>query len=148
MVSSAERDGKRVIAVTLRDPNDWADHTALLNYGLEKIKTTVISPEQTEFSVPVISAETESIKIEIEDYSVNSLDSQGFSCQVNLPKFIYAPLKKGEKIGNVVYYKNGKEIYSKEILCNDNIQKISITESFGEKFKECFKSIFKNIWVN
>ena len=37
LVSAARRNGKYVIAVTLNDPDDWSDHQALLEYGLEKL---------------------------------------------------------------------------------------------------------------
>ena len=33
LVSAAERDGVLLIFVTLNDPNDWNDHTLLLDYG-------------------------------------------------------------------------------------------------------------------
>ena len=33
LVSSAERDGQKLICVTLNDRDDWADHKALLDYG-------------------------------------------------------------------------------------------------------------------
>ena len=33
LVSCAERNGQRLIAVTLQDGNDWADHQALYEYG-------------------------------------------------------------------------------------------------------------------
>lgn len=33
LVSCTERDGCRLVAVTLQDGNDWADHTALYDYG-------------------------------------------------------------------------------------------------------------------
>lgn len=33
LVSAAERDGLRLIAVTLNAPDDWRDHTAMLDYG-------------------------------------------------------------------------------------------------------------------
>lgn len=33
LVSSAERDGVRLVCVTLSDPDDWRDHKALLDYG-------------------------------------------------------------------------------------------------------------------
>ncbi|MBO4854549.1 MAG: D-alanyl-D-alanine carboxypeptidase [Oscillospiraceae bacterium] len=33
LVSAARRDGRCLVAVTLQDGNDWADHTALYNYG-------------------------------------------------------------------------------------------------------------------
>ena len=33
LVSAAERDGYRLIALTLHDGNDWQDHAALFDYG-------------------------------------------------------------------------------------------------------------------
>ena len=33
LVSAAERDGLTLVCVTLNDPNDWADHAALFDYG-------------------------------------------------------------------------------------------------------------------
>jgi D-alanyl-D-alanine carboxypeptidase len=33
LVSSATRNGQQLAVVTLNAPNDWSDHTALLNYG-------------------------------------------------------------------------------------------------------------------
>ncbi len=148
LVSCAERDGKRVIAVTLKDPNDWADHTALLEYGLEKIQTTIITPEQSQITIPLISSEKSELEVEIEEFSVSSLDTAGFTCQVNLPKFLYAPVKKGEVIGNVVYYKNNGEIARRDIVSPETALRITPKKGFYKKFKEGFKSIFNNIWEN
>ena len=33
LVSCAQRDGHCLVAVTLQDGNDWADHAALYDYG-------------------------------------------------------------------------------------------------------------------
>ena len=33
LVSCTERDGCRLVAVTLQDGNDWADHATLYDYG-------------------------------------------------------------------------------------------------------------------
>ncbi len=148
LVSAAERDGKRVIAVTLRDPNDWADHTALLNYGLEQIKTTEISPENKEYSLPVIGSNGENLELEIEDFTVNSLDGEGFSYQINIPRFVYAPVEKGQKIGNIVYLKNGEVVAEKDIIAQKKIDKISAKKDFSKEFKNCFKEIFTSIWEN
>jgi len=35
LVSSATRDGRQIAVVTLNAPNDWDDHTRLLNYGFQ-----------------------------------------------------------------------------------------------------------------
>lgn len=148
LVSCAERDGKRVIAVTLKDPNDWGDHTALLNYGLEKVQTTVITPEKTDYIIPVVSSRNQNIEVEIEEYCVSSLDTSGFTCEVNLPEFLYAPVKEGEVIGSVVYYKNNGEFFRRDIKAPQNIERITPKKGFLEKYKESFKSIFISIWEN
>lgn len=148
LVSCAEREGKRVIAVTLKDPNDWEDHINLLNYGLEKVKTTVITPEKTDFSISVISSQNQSVEVKIEEYTVSSLDTSGFSCEVNLPTFLYAPVKEGDVIGSVVYYKNRTQIARRDIKASQNIEKNSPKKSFREKYKESFKKVFTNIWEN
>lgn len=36
LVSCAERDGRRLVAVTLQDGNDWADHMALYAWGFAR----------------------------------------------------------------------------------------------------------------
>ena len=36
LVSSAQRDGMEFIAVTLNDPNDWNDHTEMLDYAFSE----------------------------------------------------------------------------------------------------------------
>ena len=148
LVSCAEREGKRVIAVTLKDPNDWEDHINLLNYGLEKVKTTVITPEKTDFSISVISSQNQSVEVKIEEYTVSSLDTSGFSCEVNLPTFLYAPVKEGEVIGSVVYYKDNTEIDRQDIKSPQSIDRITPQKGFGEKYKESFKSIFMSTWEN
>lgn len=39
LVSSAERGGRHLIAVTICDPDDWNDHTKLLDYGFPHLKS-------------------------------------------------------------------------------------------------------------
>lgn len=146
LVSCAERDGKRVIAVTLKDPNDWADHTELLNFGLEQVKTAQIIPETGEYSIPVISSGGESLKVKIENFSVNTLDTNGFSYKINLPEFLYAPIKKGETVGSVTYYKNGEEINKIQIKASKSIEVIVPKKDFWDSVNEGFSNIFMKIW--
>lgn len=146
LVSAAESDGKRVIAVTLKDPNDWQDHKAMLEYGLSAVKKTKISPEQCSYEIPVISGEEDVLKITVEPYSVSSLDDADFSCTVQLPKFVYAPVKKGEKIGNVVYKKGDTVIDTAELCADTCIESARLKKSFLQAVKDNIKYIFKNIW--
>ena len=45
LVSAASRDGMTLIAVTLDAPNDWADHTALLDWGFDTFHLTTLVEE-------------------------------------------------------------------------------------------------------
>lgn len=146
LVSAAKRDGKFVIAVTLNDPNDWKDHTSLLEYGLERVILTEICPEREVYTVPVVGSDTESIEIKTEPYTVSALSEQDITCTVNLPRFVYAPVSEGEVIGSVVY-KKGDEIINKVNLTADRdikpaVKKRKLTEIIFENLKY----IFLNLW--
>ncbi len=39
LVGAAERDGVRLITVTINAPNDWKDHVSLFEYGFKMLKT-------------------------------------------------------------------------------------------------------------
>ena len=146
LVSCAERDGKRIIAVTLKDPDDWRDHTNLLDYGFSQVKTVEISPSEKEYEIPVVSAGSESLKVNIDDFSVNTLDDKGFSYEINLPAFVYAPIKKGEVIGNITYYKNDVMIESREIKATESVESKVPEKDFWDSACENFKYIFLKIW--
>ena len=148
LVSAARRDGKFVIAVTLCDPDDWDDHTKLLNYGLDSIKSTEISPEKTEYTVSVISSKEEKIKVSVSPFKINAVETDGFSCRVDLPSFLYAPLSKGDVVGSVVYLKNGTEFARRDIVANESIKASPSKRGFAEKIKENLIIIFKCIWEN
>lgn len=146
LVSAARRDGKYVIAVTLNDPNDWADHKSLLEYGLSAIKQTEISPEQKEYEIPVIGANEQSFNVEIEPFTVNAIDNSGFEYTVNLPRFVYAPVAEGETLGSIVYKKNGAIIDTVEICAPKSIDSAPQNKKFRDTMIENVKYIFKNIW--
>ena len=64
LVSAARRDGKLVIAVTLNDGNDWADHRFLLDTGLGAIEVCEYEPECRNVSVPVIGGRSETLNMQ------------------------------------------------------------------------------------
>ena len=47
LVSAARRGGMTLIAVTLNDPDDWRDHTALLAYGFSAYAPVTLTEEGT-----------------------------------------------------------------------------------------------------
>ena len=146
LVTAAKRDGKFVIAVTLNDPNDWQDHTALLQYGLNQVKLTEIKPERQSVSIPVIGGVQQSITISIPSATFSSLENEQITSQINLPEFVYAPVSKGEKIGSVVYSKGDTVVKQTELLSDNKITAKPPKRSFLQDFAENLRYIFLGIW--
>lgn len=146
LVSAAKRDGKFVIAVTLNDPDDWADHKSMLEYGLSAVNKTEILPEKTEYTIPIIGGEQENLSIRVEPFVVNSLKTEGFSCEVYLPRFVYAPITSGEAIGSVVYKNNDTVIERVKLCAEETVDAAAQKRKFIEIIKENIKYIFESIW--
>ena len=115
LVSAAERDGVRLIAVTLDAPNDWRDHTAMLNYGFATYESVQLG-KKGDFatSIPLLNGENEYTDLVIAESVTVCLPKARGSIveriEVISPRF--APVYAGEPIGKIVYLLDGKEIAS------------------------------------
>ena len=145
LVSAARKDGKLTIAVTLNDPNDWNDHINLLKFGLDSINQTNYSPKISCYNIPVVGSDEEQIEVFIEPYTVNTLETENISCEVNLPKFLYAPIAKGDILGTVEYKMGDEIIGSVELTALRDISAVSERISFYNKIKQNIICILKCI---
>lgn len=134
LVSAAKRDGKYVIAVTLHDPNDWSDHEQMLEYGFSVIQQIQCSPEKAEYIIPVIGGSKDSLTVKTEPYTVNSVKTTEITCKIGLPKFLYAPIKKGDVIGTISYFSDGEKIAVNEIVAEENIGKAPTGRSYTDRW--------------
>ena len=145
LVSAARRDGKLAVAVTLNDPDDWNDHANLLELGLNSIKQTNYTPKTSCYNIPVIGSAEEYIEVFIDPYTVNTLETVNISCTVNLPKFVYAPISKGDILGTAEY-KMGDEVIGRvELTALRDISAFSEKISFYDEIKQNIKYILKCI---
>lgn len=102
LVSSAERDGLRLICVTLSDPDDWRDHRALYDWGFASFAFQDVLPLGTICTLPVISGEKQSVGITAGEPTrllVEKGEVLGFSLE--LPEFVYAGVKAGDCAGRI-----------------------------------------------
>lgn len=146
LVSAARRDGKYVIAVTLNDPDDWKDHKNMLEYGLNAVKITQISPEKTEYTLPVIGGESDSVTVNIKELTVSTVKDSDFSYTINLPSFVYAPIARNEEIGSIIYKNENTVIKELPLYAQSEIAARAVKKSALTAIKENVKYIFKNIW--
>ncbi len=111
LVSAAERDGALLIAVTLNAPNDWEDHTALLDYGFSQVEPYQLAGGDVRLTVPVVGSPVEVMSLRGSNGGEVTLPlGQGAQVErvVHAPKFLYAPVEAGEQVGEICWYLEGQ----------------------------------------
>ena len=143
LVSCAERGGIRLIAVTLNDPDDWNDHAALYEYGFGKLKMTSPMRNGETLKVDVVGGQKASVDVEFGDPPQIVAGSAEQTREYDLPPFVYAPVKKGDRLGEVRYYTGGVCAGSSEITAAEDINADSCTTSFLENILSWLRAISK-----
>lgn len=112
LVSAAKRNNVGIIAVTLNAPDDWNDHTNMLNYAFSTTEYfPVILSGMTINTVTVKGGESKSVEITAkEDFYISENKEDKFtniSVKCDIPKQLTAPVYCGDKIGELsVFYKD------------------------------------------
>ena len=112
LVSAAERNGRRLIAVTVKDRNDWIDHATLLDYGFAAYSLKELARcGQVMDEVPVIGGAEEAVAAVLqEDISYCLAEEEQAELRVNLPAFVYAPILAGDAAGTLSVLVDGAEV--------------------------------------
>ncbi len=110
LVSCCERDGLRLICVTLSDPDDWDDHKALYDWAYGQYTNTSVLPDSAAWPVPVIGGETETVLVApAGELPVLRRTDEEVTMRYCLPPFVYAGVEAGCAAGEAVAYVNGEE---------------------------------------
>lgn len=125
LVSAAEKDGVFLIAVTLSDGNDWRDHRAMLDYGYEKIECVTLC-KAGDFcrTLHVCGGEMSDVSVCTRDCLTVVLpkDRGRISAELELPKFLYAPVCSGQAVGRVVFSLDGKTIGIADVITSGDVE--------------------------
>ena len=120
LVSCARREGMTLVCVTLNDPADWKDHTALLDWGFSRY--IVVRPEEQSWSVPVISGMTDRVLLRpAAEHSVPVSRIAERRWEAEMPPFVYAPCKAGEELGRAVLLADGEEVYDCPLIVTETV---------------------------
>ena len=139
--ATALKDEVQLIAVVMAAPDykvRFEDCKNLLNYGFAKVHFYEDEKKENLVMVPVRNGiETETM-IEYKNGFVY-LDMEGndlsrITKKEEIPEFVEAPLKKGEKVGVVNYYLGEKQIGQIELIVCQDLEKAE----FGDYFKRGF----------
>ena len=110
LVSAAERDGLTLVCVTLSCPDDWRDHTALLDFGFSQYERFCATPPT--LTLPVVGGELGEVTLlPATDLSLTlPRDHTPLSCTVVLPRFLFGGFEAGERVGYLIYRLDDVEI--------------------------------------
>ncbi len=101
LVSSAVRQGRRLVAVTINDGNDWADHAALLDDGFSKyFIQQIVKKGECLGSLEVFSGTERRVNVlASEDYFYALSEEEKPHIVLSGPGFAYAPVVGGQEAG-------------------------------------------------
>lgn len=124
LVSAAERDGVTLVAVTLRAPNDWADHRKLLDYGFSVMQTREYSDFVKDISVPVVGGSAPRVPARLYSPAVLPVADASAELQVEVyvQPFLYAPVGAGTPVGTAVYKLDGKIVREIPLVAAEDIE--------------------------
>ena len=112
LVSCAEKNGQRLIAVTLQDGNDWADHQALYEYGFSAYpaRTCAVRGQAlTQASVSGGVSPTVPL-IAGAGFCYPAAETERLTTRICLDESLRAPVSAGKTVGAAVFCLNGTEI--------------------------------------
>ena len=108
LVSAAERGGMTLIAVTLNAPDDWHDHTLMLDYGFDNYESvTLFDVGEFSYQYTVSGGREQSVR------ATNSMPltltlpkgEREYSVILDLPqRFEVAPVQKDARLGALTLY--------------------------------------------
>lgn len=135
--ASAKRDNMQLVAVVLCAPSTqdrFSGASKLLDYGFANYEVADGKKLAGKTSaVAVVGGEKDFAACDVES-SGNIVLKKGEASKIKvkktMPKEINAPVKKGDKIGELVYTLDGKEIAKKDIKASEEVKKISLAKMY------------------
>lgn len=124
LVSSASRDGRRLVAVTIHDPDDWKDHSVLLNDGFsEYSEQRVVTQGDSARRLHVIGGVEDNVSVRAATHFVYAV-ADGESPQLYYPGtgFVYAPVIEGMNAGYAYVILSGKAVGKIPVVYGETVE--------------------------
>ena len=151
LVSAVEREGVRLVCVTLDCPNDWRVHTALHESGFAAYeRVTLAAANSFVASLPAVGSAQAELYLQVSTEVALTLPrARGeITCSVHAPHFVYAPVKAGEQIGEVIWTLDGEEITRAPLYAMYDVQKTETKRTPFSGLRALLSSIKGLLWKN
>lgn len=134
LVSSASREGRRIIAVTLDAPDDWNDHKKMLEDGFSQYQVRrILSKGQEVGFVPVVGGEGKVRLLSDQDfdYALSDMDSPQIALAGQ--DFVYAPVEAGGEAGFAYVMLNGKAVGKIPLVYGETVDQTEVKNHWWER---------------
>ncbi len=124
LVSSATRDGRRLICVTMDDPDDWQDHRALLEAGFAEFeRRELVRAGDVLGYVEVLGGDgTWAELVAQEDFAYSLRESEQTSLELSVGEFVYAPAVRNAPAGVCYVLLEGKAVGKIPVVFGNTVE--------------------------
>ena len=120
LVTACKRNGVTYVISTLNAPDDWNDHQKLYDYAFSETRkfryTFAGFPK-----IKVYGGNIGEISVSCNPLVISYVKKGDYNTKIVLQHFVYAPLKKGEKLGEIRIISGDKMIYSGDIYSDMSV---------------------------
>lgn len=124
LVSSATRQGRRLICVTINDGNDWQDHSNLLEEGFSRYTPNqIVEQGECMGTVSVLGGESERVQLlAAEDFVYPLTAEENPEILLSGPGFVYAPVVQGQEAGVGYVCLDGKVVGKVSLVYGQTVE--------------------------
>lgn len=135
LVSSATRGGRRIIAATIDDPDDWQEHACFLEQGLSRyIQQRIVEKGTCIDTLEVVGGENTQVEILAAEHVEYALAPEECPQLVySGPGFAYAPVVEGASAGDAYMLIAGKAVMKFPVVYGKTIEQIPKKITLWEK---------------
>lgn len=133
LVSAAERNGVRLIAVTLNAADDWNDHTRMLDYGFTKVYSYPLELNCSDRVAVAGTGQSVAVYAEQEEISLFPEQREKLTRRVLLPQFVYGDVRQGDVLGCIEFSLDGKVVKTCPLYAESSVTIAKEELSFWQK---------------
>ncbi|WP_174714490.1 D-alanyl-D-alanine carboxypeptidase family protein [Legionella sainthelensi] len=146
LVSSAKRDNMRLLAVVLGEPTESSradDSEKLLNYGFRFFEThQLYKSGQSITELPLYKGQTDKVAVGLNEDQYITIPTgqyQRLNVTTKIPSYLEAPIKKGDKIGDLVVQFDNNVVSTQTLYALQDVE----SGGFFTRTKDSIRLLFK-----
>ena len=141
LVSSATRNNRRILAVSIDAPDDWNDHASLLEAGFSRYRIRqIVRKGQYVDTLEVAGGRNQQVRVlAAEDFSYALAPEEQPRLMLPGPGFVYAPAVEGADAGVAYVLVAGKAVGKIPVVYGQTVElEIPEEKSFFTKLRKSF----------